>query len=241
MVTIKKKATDTPSILKTKGKAETDKLKKMSVAQRLAYKYSSDIYGDKTVKDKLKKLQHDKCCFCESRVSASSHGDVEHYRPKGGWIQKEGDALTQPGYYWLAFEFSNLFLSCQICNQTFKKNYFPLSNPAKRTKTHTQKLSAERPLIIDPGKTNPSAHLEFRQEMVHAKTNMGGETIKRTGLNREKLVQERFDHLKLLTLLAKLASQNNSDGKEARKQFKELASDKSVYSLMVRDNFPHLL
>lgn len=241
MIKITKKATDTPDVLKTKGKAEIDKLKSMTQAQRLKYKYSSAIYGGKPVKNKLKLIQNDKCCFCESKVSAISHGDVEHYRPKGGWIQEERDVLTQPGYYWLAFDFSNLYMSCQLCNQVFKKNYFPLSNPAKRARTHKQKLSDEKPLIIDPGKTDPSKHLEFRQELVHAKTKAGEETIKRTGLNRDELVKQRFEYLKVLKTVAKLAKQKNADGKEARKQLKDLAAEKSIYALMVQNNFASLI
>jgi hypothetical protein len=53
------------------------------------------------------------------------------FRPKGGWVQNDGDALTQPGYYWLAYEWSNLLISCQLCNQEFKKNRFPLLNPTR--------------------------------------------------------------------------------------------------------------
>jgi hypothetical protein len=242
MIKITKKANDTPDILKTKGKEEIEKLKLMTSEQRIKYKYSSAIYGAKTVKNKLKDIQNDKCCFCESKVSAISFGDVEHYRPKGGWVQKDGDKLTKPGYYWLAFNFENLYLSCQLCNEVYKKNYFPLQVPANRARLHTNNLSIEEPLIIDPGgNIDPSEHLEFRQEVIHGKTPTGDETIKRTGLNRDALVKQRFEYLKVLKLVAILASQNNNEGIEALKQLKELASEKSIYSLMVRNNFVSLL
>ncbi|HOY33291.1 MAG TPA: hypothetical protein PKW80_15530 [Bacteroidales bacterium] len=237
MIRIIKKTGDTPSVLKTKGQEEIEKLKKMTDKERLAYRFSPGIYGCKAVKNKLKTIQNDKCCFCESKVSAVSHGDVEHYRPKGGWIQNDGDKLTQPGYYWLAYDFSNLFLSCQLCNEIYKKNYFPLSNPNKRALVHTQKISDENPMIIDPGTMDPSEHIEFRQEIAHGKTKTGEETIKRTGLNRTELADQRLEYLKVLTTIAKLAGQNTDEGKQARKQLEELVSDKYIYSLMVQDTF----
>ena len=96
------------------------------------FKFDSKIYGHTTVKKGLIKAQHDKCCFCESKVSHISYGDVEHFRPKGGVRQTPKGPLGKPGYYWLAYEWSNLFFSCQLCNQRFKDNLFPLKNPGDR-------------------------------------------------------------------------------------------------------------
>jgi len=78
MVKIDKAAKDIPAILKTSGAAEIAILKKMTKAQLGAYKFKSSLYGGKTVKEKLKTLQHEKCCFCEAKVTVVAHGDVEH-------------------------------------------------------------------------------------------------------------------------------------------------------------------
>ena len=61
----------------------------------------------------LLKAQHDKCCFCESKVTQVAYGDVEHYRPKAGYRQEHGAPLGRPGYYLLAYEWSNLMFCCQ--------------------------------------------------------------------------------------------------------------------------------
>jgi uncharacterized protein (TIGR02646 family) len=243
MIRIKKLKKDTPDILLSKGAEEITALKKMTKAKLLAYKYKSALYGGKTVKEKLKELQHDKCCFCEARVSVVSHGDVEHFRPKAGWVQQEKDKLSKPGYYWLAYDFSNLFLSCQICNQKFKKNYFPLANPASRASNHKKAITKERPLIIDPGKSDPTKFLTFNKEIIVAVNNnkKGLETIKRTGLDRPELNRERFEYLALLEELAKLARNGLPNGAAARAHFKERGSQNSVYSAMVRANFPDLV
>ena len=125
------------------------------------FNFSSSIYGAKSVKNALIQAQHDKCCFCESKISHISYGDVEHFRPKGGWIQDSGDNLTQPGYYWLAYDWSNLFLSCQICNQRHKKNLFPLQDPLKRAQSHHADIDDEDPLFINPTDDNPEELYRF--------------------------------------------------------------------------------
>jgi len=114
-----------------RGPKATADLKTAYDAGERDFSFNSDIYGAKSVKNKLKGVQRNKCCFCEARVAHVSHGDVEHFRPKGGFQQDEGDELIKPGYYWLAYDWSNLFLSCQICNQIHKKNLFPLADPTQ--------------------------------------------------------------------------------------------------------------
>ena len=243
MVKIKKAKSDIPTILKTVGSAEIAILKKMTKAELLAYKFKSSLYGGKTVKDKLKSLQNDKCCFCEATVSVVSHGDVEHFRPKAGWIQKEKDKLTKPGYYWLAYDFSNLFLCCQICNQKFKRNYFPLVAQTQRATSHKKSIEKEKALIINPGKEDPSRFLTFNKEIIVAKNNnvKGSETIKRTGLDRKEVTKDRFEYYELLVILADIARKNLPNAAEAKKQFKKKGQPGSLYSLMIRSNFPDLI
>lgn len=236
MVEINKKKTDTPQILKVNGAAEIALVKAMKKKDLLNYKFKSALYGHKDVKTKLIEIQNGKCCFCEANVTAVSHGDVEHFRPKGGWIQLEKDKLTQPGYYWLAYDFDNLFLSCQICNQKFKKNYFPLENPKLRVLKHGS-IAKEKPLLIDPGKMDPSKHLKYSKEMAVGKTKAGEETIKRTGLNRKEILAQRFDYFNIIETISILAKQSTPQGKRAKAQLKQLKDPKKIYSMMISDNF----
>ena len=101
------------------------------------------------------KAQHDKCCFCESKVTHISYGDVKHYRPKAGYRQDPEEPLGRPGYYWLAYEWSNLMFCCQICNQRFKRNLFPLADPARRAETHHDDLSTKHAIFLHPGYRGP--------------------------------------------------------------------------------------
>jgi hypothetical protein len=122
-----------PEILRTKGKAKRKELCKAYLASPDDYRtgkrkpeFDSGIYGSRSVKRALIKAQHGKCAFCESKITHIAYGDVEHFRPKAGVRQKASDKLQRPGYYWLAYEWRNLLLSCQLCNQRYKENLFPL-------------------------------------------------------------------------------------------------------------------
>ncbi len=94
------------------------------------FDFEARIYNHPTVKQALIAAQFGKCCFCERIVGTD--GDVEHFRPKQAYQQAPGDSLERPGYYWLAYEWDNLYLSCSACNQRHKQNLFPLQNPGDR-------------------------------------------------------------------------------------------------------------
>lgn len=156
--------------------------------------FQNSIYGHPLVKKQLIDDQHDKCAYCErADVTANFHGDVEHLRPKAGWVQKKGDALSSPGYYWLAYDWDNLLFSCQHCNQTHKKNLFPLKVPKKRSLSHHEDVARERPILVDPTREDPSEFIEFREE-IPAGIDRGGRgkrTIAILGLDRPKLNETR--------------------------------------------------
>ena len=164
-----------------------------------SFTFRSEYYGHDDVKERLKLMQHEKCAFCESHFNHVSYGDVEHFRPKGGWVQEAEDELERPGYYWLAYEWENLFLSCALCNQRFKRNLFPLADPSKRARTHHDDLTQEEPLLIDPARDEPDDHIYFDRERIRARTERGAATIRVLGLDRSelnKIRRERYAELK---------------------------------------------
>ena len=168
-----------------------------------------------------------------------AHGDVEHYRPKGGVRQNDPDALEQPGYFWLAYVWENLFFACQLCNQSFKKNLFPLADPTTRARNHLDDLTAEEPMLIHPADEEPGAFIAFREEMAfpindHPRART---TIEVLGLNREALAEMRLDRLKPYMVLRQRLAQLAADDEEAR-QIRALFDDavlpKAQYSSMMR-------
>ena len=124
MIRINKSAT-VPGILVEKGEQETVILCHFYDSDPFScddgtkkFEIKSSIYGHVTVKDQLIFDQHEKCCFCEADFTANGYGDVEHFRPKSGYQTVVKGPLIKPGYYWLAYDWSNLLFSCQVCNES---------------------------------------------------------------------------------------------------------------------------
>jgi len=242
MIQIDKQNFPTPIILTTEGLLATEEFKQAYLNGVRKFSFDPSVYGHSSVKGLLISIQHDKCCFCERKISAGEPGHIEHYRPKGGYKIQEKSRLEKPGYYWLAYDFENLFLSCTRCNTSYKKNYFPLSDEAKRAINHQFDIAAENPLIINPCH-DPSVHLIFDKEVMKPIRNSskGKETIKRTGLNRNALMEDRLSYLKILKILAKVARSNSFEAQEAKDHFKTLGKKESLFSYMVACNFPDLI
>jgi uncharacterized protein (TIGR02646 family) len=199
------KPTEIPEKLQTDGETAKKVLCEKFEKGETKFEFDNKIYGHKDVKTELKKIQNNKCFLCESRITHISHGDVEHFRPKAGCCQNVEDKISETGYYWLAYDWSNLFLACQICNQRFKKNLFPLENKDNRAKSHTDDLSQETPLFIKPDKENPEEHISFRGVVPFARTEKGKITIQHAGLEREELKENRRELYEPIKELFKVA------------------------------------
>lgn len=243
MIKVRKPA-KAPNVLLTKGKKKT-KTQRTAYSKspqdydtgKKTFKHDSNIYGHETVKEALIVAQHGKCCFCESKIRHIAYGDVEHFRPKSGYRQKPQDKLGRPGYYWLAYDWQNLLLSCQICNQRHKGNLFPLVVPSKRARSHTDDLSQEDPLFVDPS-SNPEKHISFRQEIPFAKngSKKGRATIEALGLGRLLLNERRRERYELLKMLHALASLNppSRESAQAKELLDKAILDSAEYASMVR-------
>ncbi|MEP5231031.1 MAG: hypothetical protein ABJQ78_06290 [Alloalcanivorax sp.] len=94
-----------------------------------------------------------KCWYSEAQLQ-EQEGQVEHFRPK-----KRLHGATHPGYWWRAFDWTNMRLSHPSCNfrrkdylsgeTTGKGSYFPLRDENARA-TSSVEESAEQPILLDP-------------------------------------------------------------------------------------------
>jgi uncharacterized protein (TIGR02646 family) len=256
MIQIKKRG-KAPKILEN-GKAERKRLCDEFLANKADYeiglkkfgKFNSEIYGHEDVREILKILQNGKCFLCESRIRHISYENVEHFRPKGGVQQGEKDKLSPIGYFWLAYEWSNLFLSCPVCNISYKRNFFPLENPNDRATTDDLgDLSKEKPLFINPETENPELSITFRGVFPLALDSKGETTIKYAGLRRKELRESRLElYGKLKSLYEVVATHPNYPPakkrravKKLQKELKKCVSEKHQYVSMfksaIRDKF----
>ena len=170
-----------------------------SLFQTRAGKFTFDraIYAHQDVKRALQRAQRRKCCFCESKIGRE--GQVEHFRPKAASQQSKGSKLIRPGYYWLAYDWDNLFLSCYECNTLYKRYLFPLSNPTKRAFHHGISCTIEIPLLIHPSHDNPEDFISFRKDVPYPLVNpKGRRTIDVLKLDRDELNEARREKLNQL-------------------------------------------
>lgn len=144
-------------------------------ASGVRIKDSFTVYANKQVRKQLKKMFHGKCAYCESKITSIYSGDIEHFRPKGGY--GENNPLTKPGYYWLAADWNNLLFACPFCNQTNthevmenktiieviqgKLNQFPLL-----TETHRLNFSHGNLFFTDPHNYKIAFDLEETERLL---------------------------------------------------------------------------
>jgi len=232
---------------------ETEKLKAEYLSEPIAYnsgkkkfEFDSDLYAHTNIKSALIHIQHGKCCFCESNITHIAYGDVEHFRPKKAWTTTSNRKYNYPGYYWLAYDWNNLFLACQMCNQRFKRNLFPLVDESKRALNHTYNLADEEPLFIHPESINPELHITFEGAFIKPKNaSIKGETtIKRLNLERIELFERRLEIYEAIKLLIRAyysiphkIPEDALKKSEIKAYLKKKLNTEQEYLNMIKSNF----
>ena len=145
----------------------------------------------KEARPALNDLFHKKCAYCESSLIADI-GEVELFRPKLGAIGKHRSDKSPDHYWWLAYEWENLYLSCRPCN-FYKANKFPVDGSRGQLRATLDELRrTEKPILLDPCVDEPEEHLAFSdQGIVSPLSERGTFTIDVLNLNRPELVAAR--------------------------------------------------
>ncbi len=139
--------------------------------------HAFSVYSSVDIKATLNALFGHKCAYCEGTTGGVMPIDIEHYRPKGEIVTRDGRVL-RPGYWWLAADWDNLLPSCIDCNRSRwhkigsagaqkygKENLFPLADGSVYAQNAAQ-LAAEMPLLINPASEDPARHLTFVPEPI---------------------------------------------------------------------------
>lgn len=206
--------------------------------------------------------QISRCAYCEVSLEGDRYrGDVEHYRPKvmvcdRSFYQRKGKLVrgsknrSGPGYYWLAYEWSNLLPVCSVCNRA-KANFFPVQG-ARGKRTLSKGCEAtERPLLLNPfDDLHPEKHLQFGRlgDIFRAvqgapggvrEDARGRETIEICDLDRDALRREREmiaqrAHDDIWAFLAAAEAEDIKVMKALRRGLLQAMSAGSPYSGMVR-------
>ena len=162
------------------------------------YKVTNE-YNHGDVRSKLRLHFGIKCVYCEASPIATSTFRIDHYRPKKN-IKNE----THTGYYWLAYEWSNLMQTCQFCNGE-KSNHFPLKAHSIRIDENTANalneanrrpdiapLNTEQRLLLHPEIDEVENHFTFTFDgEIQGLTEEGIKSIEHYGLKRDDLIASR--------------------------------------------------
>jgi uncharacterized protein (TIGR02646 family) len=193
------------TLISAKAAEAQDEFEKQVQAGQVELTFDANLYSADDVKQTLVKMQHGKCCFCESQITHVAYGDVEHFRPKKA-VREDNGQLRRPGYYWLAYTWENLLLACEICNRREKRNKFPIEG--KRARRPGDALDEEQATFIDPaGPDDPETHITFTSlgRAVAIDGNRRGKvTIEELNLNRDDLAERRQEQLLYLKALWEL-------------------------------------
>jgi len=193
MISIKKDADKPPQALVTKREKEL----KDAILNKNEHEFKSSVYRTTTI-DQLETLYHHKCAYCETDTSAGAPLQVEHFRPKAGVKNEEEHA----GYYWLAYEWTNLLLGCSTCNRN-KGTHFPISGtrvyepllddaelPLQAyTRIDAEVFLQEQAVLLNPEIDDVESYFFFLPTgEIKSRNERGEQTILLLKLNRERLI-----------------------------------------------------
>ncbi|HKV34686.1 MAG TPA: AAA family ATPase [Pyrinomonadaceae bacterium] len=182
------------SAIRQKFEKEAIEFYTKTLEERRKSRFVFKLYKDKEVKEALVALFHSKCAFCEQRLGAADQPlDIEHFRPKNGAVDLDGK-YSHDHYWWLAYEWFNIYLSCVECNKS-KGPRFPVKGERAKVQASEAEIRSEDALLLDPCADHPEDHLIFdRKGNVASSTERGRATIEIFNLNRSSLVEKRKDH-----------------------------------------------
>ena len=199
----------------------------------------------KRMKEELRQLYHGKCAYCESPLLVSSWDQLDHFRPKNEVLDEHKRPICinragkpHPGYYWLAYEWTNLLPSCAVCNQR-KGAIFPVLPRSAHAKQAGQE-SGEKPIFLHPAKDDPADHFEYMPTTgwIKSKSPRGEVCIRLLDLNRGPLVDERRAAyracINLLTDLLDAVKLSTAPPADALPTLKSILQGGAKYSLAGR-------
>ena len=201
MIKIYKDYNDIPASLNILSEGQTTKTHNVRIAMMRDKQYikqADSQYKEADVKEKLEALYNHKCAYCEQYVEQYH---VEHYRPKKGYHNHDGQAHN--GYYWISLSWDNLMLSCPTCN-ICKGSLFDIQGKRKNLgkkklddDVNTWSLSydqTEQPMLINPEREDPAGAFVYDKDggiYPQANNARAKYTIDTCNLNRRELRDAR--------------------------------------------------
>ena len=215
MIKIKRGKPPENTDLDKKRDKELQKIRELANSGELKSKHFENLWSDSKVKEFLHISQYGKCCYCERKRDKKRETDVEHFRPKAE-VKEAGKG--HPGYWWLAYIWENLLISCKKCNQEYKKSKFPLKDEEKRAYREDCDLGEEEPFLINPLEEDPELFIDYDLEETRlmakaiGRCERGKKTVDElTGINDREVMEQRADKLKDYNILVRCLKNKGID------------------------------
>jgi hypothetical protein len=145
--------------------------------------------------------QHSKCAFCEMSI-VNHDSAVDHFAPKAEVWELSGNAEDRgherqdglpnvrgrkaareafTGYWWLAYEWRNYLVVCLVCNEKWKRCFFPVESGPRQGPPDPE--VREEPLLLNPfDDAAPWQHFRFDEfgQMAAAPGSLQGQATMET-------------------------------------------------------------
>jgi hypothetical protein len=148
-------------------------------------------------------------------------------------IDRQVTAMWATGYWWRAYEWENLLVACQVCNQIWKQAVFPARTRSRRRHRVAPKPSRkEIPLLLNPyDLIDVRAHISFSSlGQPIGLSEEGRNTIATCGLFRPTLATARLRIYKQVTSLLSIIHSNGAGAQHALDVLLEIGADDAPHA-----------
>lgn len=201
------------------------KREKKAKKEKKKHRFDRGVFAHQKVRIALEKTFNNKCAYCETSILRMTW-DVEHFRPKNSPEERP----EHPGYYWLAYDWENLYSSCPLCNQYRKEratwdgaagtaggkaSRFPVVPESSRACKPSDDIKKEKRRLIDPCADYPEKYFKYNilGEIDVARSPSRSQiSIDVFNLVEPRLVEARETRIAELVALLKLRKNTQSKG-----------------------------
>ncbi len=151
--------------------------------------FDRGIVNHPTVTKSLFRLFHGKCAYCERVISHESFA-IDQYRPPRAALH-DSKKYSEDHYWWLAYDWTNLNLSCLSCRDA-KGSKFPIKGEPAPIFADADELAREQRYLVNPCLDYPEKHFFYSQfGEIGGLTPAGKATVAALDLNRPDLLDAR--------------------------------------------------
>ncbi|WP_422104863.1 AAA family ATPase [Winogradskyella sp.] len=173
-------------------------------AQKRSHTQEENLITEHRIETILRDEFNGKCAFCEQQVDRKNLYPLNHrLRPRRSAKNLNGE-VAPDHYYWYTYEWKNLYLICNECNE-HKSTFFPVKSFRADSNIEIEQVDrVEERLFIDPCTEDPEEHFYYEDDgSIQSRTRIGQVTIELFQLNRISLKNRRK------VLVKKLLSSNS--------------------------------